>query len=101
MAATRTALDVCLPQGRTKDFGNNKDRANPVIVDVASGIPCGVAAKSGNDVDAIGIVFLQRPSAAVLDGVAYAGLPTSQARRGCAAGAGRDAGVPGRCRVHA
>jgi hypothetical protein len=51
-------------------------------VDVASGIPCGVAAKSGNDVDAIAIVFLRPPAAAVLDGVAYAGLPTSQARRG-------------------
>jgi len=41
-----------------------------------------VAAKSGNDVDAIAIVFLRPPAAAVLDGVAYAGLPTSQARRG-------------------
>lgn len=51
-------------------------------MDVASGIPCGVAAKSGNDVDAIAIVFLRPPAAAVLDGVAYAGLPTSQARRG-------------------
>ncbi len=71
---------LVLLQGRTKDFGNNKDRANPVIVNVASGIPCGVAAKSGNDVDAIGIVFLQAPSAVFLDAIAYSGLPTSQAR---------------------
>ncbi|KAK9832522.1 hypothetical protein WJX81_005056 [Elliptochloris bilobata] len=72
------AIRLSTSLGRTKDFGNNKDRANPVIVDTASGIPCGVVAKDGNDVDAIGIVFLQTPAAAVLDGVAYPGLPTSQ-----------------------
>lgn len=77
---------LVLLQGRTKDFGNNKDRANPVIVNVASGIPCGVAAKSGNDVDAIGIVFLQAPSAVFLDAIAYSGLPTSQARSHPASG---------------
>ena len=67
-------------QGRTKDFGNSLNRANPVIVDVASGIPCGVVAKDGNDVDAVGIVFLREPTAAVLRDVAYPGLPSTQAR---------------------
>ena len=47
---------------------------------MASGIPCGAVAKDGNDVDAVGIVFLQAPTAAVLTGVAYAGLPSAQAR---------------------
>ena len=71
---------LLLLQGRTKDFGNSLNRANPVIVDVASGIPCGVVAKDGNDVDAVGIVFLRAPAAAVLTNVTYPGLPSTQAR---------------------
>ena len=34
-------------QGRFFDFGNKKARDQPLDVDVASGVPCGVAARRG------------------------------------------------------
>lgn len=34
-------------QGRVFDFGNKKSRDQPVDVDVASGVPCGIAARRG------------------------------------------------------
>ena len=34
-------------QGRLFDFGNKKPRDQPVNVDVAGGVPCGVAARRG------------------------------------------------------
>ena len=40
-----------LLQGRLFDFGNNKPRDQPVNVAVASGVPCGVAARRGDASD--------------------------------------------------
>ena len=39
---------VLVLQGRLFDFGNNKVRDQPVNVAVASGVPCGVAARRGD-----------------------------------------------------
>ena len=41
------ATDLLVLQGRLFDFGNNKPRDQPVNVAVASGVPCGVAARRG------------------------------------------------------
>ncbi len=49
MFCSGTYLIMCwrLSQGRVFDFGNKKSRDQPVDVDVASGIPCGIAARRG------------------------------------------------------
>ncbi|CAL8465339.1 g4874 [Coccomyxa elongata] len=64
--------------GRVFDFGNKKSRNQPVDVDVASGVPCGIAARRGADIDAVGFVFLRNAVASILTDVTYDGLPTAE-----------------------
>ncbi|CAK0786785.1 hypothetical protein CVIRNUC_009999 [Coccomyxa viridis] len=73
------AIRFATSMGRFFDFGNKKARDQPLDVDVASGVPCGVAARRGADIDAVGFVFLQNISAGTLYDVQYSGIPTDQA----------------------
>ncbi len=54
------------------DFGNKQARTNPVVADVASGIPCGVASRRGalhlkgfnglNIITTILYLYLEKPA---------------------------------------
>eukprot|EP00884_Botryococcus_braunii_P014799 jgi/Botrbrau1/2331/Bobra.39_1s0020.1 len=61
--------------GGVFDFGMTGQRPAEVIVDVGSGIPCGVVVRRGADIDAFGFVFLQNVTEAALTDLQYSGVP--------------------------